>query len=357
MNIIITAPSLDSNINVSGISSVTNFIIDNNPTHHYIHFKLGKGDHDRGRIAMSLRILKAYYFWFCAMIFKENIFVHFNLALEKRSLIRDTPLILFSRLLGKRMVIHLHGGEYLREKDVPNWIRSILKSILSGKEIKITLSQSEKDVIIKKYSARNVVSLPNCVEIKEAQKFNRNYINENPLNLLFFGRIVERKGIDIILQALKILKEKGIDFKFIMAGAGPDQEKYVREFYSSLGSAFEFNGVVAGAKKNELLSRCDIFLLPSLFGEGLPMSLLECMSYGMTAIVTDDGSMKNVITTGENGIIVEKGSASSLSNVIINLIQDERLLEKIGKNARQYVFENHDPDAYIEKLNKIYNYD
>lgn len=354
MNIIITAPSLDPNINVSGISSVVNFIIEHNPANHYIHFKLGKNDHDRGRLKTTFRILKEYYFWFCAMIFKKNIFVHFNLSLDKRSLIRDTPLILFSRLFGKKMLIHLHGGEYLRESDVPNWISSILKLILSGKEIKITLSQSEKEVIIKKYSARNVVSLPNCVEIKEAQKFNRKYENKNPVNLLFFGRIVERKGIDIILQALKILNEKGMNFKFNMAGAGPDQEKYVRAFYSSLGSAFEFKGVVSGAKKNELLSQCDIFLLPSLFGEGLPMSLLESMSYEMTPIVTDDGSMKNVIKTGENGIIVEKGSASSLANAIINLIQDEQLLEKIGKNARHYVFENHDPNAYIMELNRIY---
>jgi len=354
MNIIITSPSLDSNVNVSGISSVTNFIIDNNPEHNYIHFQLGRGDHDQ-KLLVVFKILKAYFYWSDLMIFKKNIFIHFNLPLEKRSIFRDVALILIARLLRKRMLIHLHGGEYLMKKSVSYWIESIIKTILSGNEIKIALSQHEKDVIVNKYSATNVVVLANCPDLTDAQKFNRIYLHQTPLNLLFMGRIVERKGIDIIFKSLKLLKEKGINFKFIMAGAGHDEEKYVTKFTELLGTSFEFKGVVTHEKKSELMICCDIFLLPSLCGEGLPMSMLESMSFEIAPIVTNDGSMKEVIKSGENGIIVQKGSVSSLEDAILRFIEDKKFLEYVAKNARKYVFKNHDPVEYIKQLNKLYN--
>ena len=357
MNIIITSPSLDSTVNVSGISSVTSFIIDNNPEHNYIHFKLGRGDHDKRKLLVALKILKAYSLWLFLMIFKKNIFIHFNLPLEKRSIIRDVLLILTARFLRKRMLIHLHGGEYLMKKNGSHWIDFIIKIILTGNETKIALSQIEKDSIIKKYSATNVEVLANCPDLTEAQKYKRIYLHQNPLRLLFMGRIVERKGLHVIFYALKLLKEKGISFKFYLAGAGHDEVKYVNKFNELLGTSFEFKGVVTGKMKSELMSCSDIFLLPSLCGEGLPMSLLESMSFEIAPIVTNDGSMSNVIKSGENGILVEKGSVSSLENAILSFINDKMFLEKIAKNARNYVFENHDATEYIKQLNTLYGKD
>jgi len=355
MNILITAPSLDTNINVSGVSSVATFVIENNSQHNYIHFRLGKSDIDKRGYFPFFRILKASILWGFAMIFRKNIFVHFNFALDKRFIIRDSPLILFARLRHKRMIIHLHGGEYLHREVIPLWIRILLRSVFSGNEPIIVLSPIEKKILVNKYYAKNVVDLPNSICIKEARKYNRIYPCENPVKLLFMGRIVKRKGIDSIIQALTILKKREIDFKFILAGAGPDQSAFVNKCSAIFGSEFEFKGVVSGLEKTELLKKCDIFLLPSLYGEGLPISLLECMSFGLVPLVTDDGSMKYIIKTGENGIIIEKGSSTSLAEAIENLIVNRECIEKIGKSARQYVFENHDPIVYINKLNKIYN--
>ena len=78
MNIIITAPSLDTNINVSGVSSVTKFIIENNPAHNYIHFILGKSDIDKRGFFSIFCILKAWITWCFIMIFRRDLLVHFN---------------------------------------------------------------------------------------------------------------------------------------------------------------------------------------------------------------------------------------------------------------------------------------
>ncbi|NJO25609.1 MAG: glycosyltransferase family 4 protein [Bacteroidia bacterium] len=102
---------------------------------------------------------------------------------------------------------------------------------------------------------------------------------------MFIGRISNTKGLDFIYTALSKLKKLNLNFKFIMAGAGPQQNEYVQKFASLLGNNFEFKGVVSGQTKTALYQSCHVFLLPSLF-EGLPMSLLEAMSFGLVPVVT-----------------------------------------------------------------------
>jgi glycosyltransferase involved in cell wall biosynthesis len=354
MNIIITAPSLDTYSNVSGISSVTNFVIKNNPIHNYVHFALGKSDNE-SRFFTIFRIIRAWIKWVILMIFHGNYLIHFNFALDKRSIIRDAPLILFARVLHRKMVIHIHGGEFLKNDSVPTWIKTVIKLLFSGQEPKIVLSPIEEEIVTLMYDCKNVIVLPNCIDLRSASEFNRLYPTNTPVKLLFLGRIVKMKGIEYILKALTILVKRKIDFKFILAGSGPDQSEFVNKCNAILGSAFEFKGVISGQEKVDILQKCDIFLLPSLFGEGLPISLLESMSFELVSLVTDDGSMKHIIKNGENGIIVEKGSSTSLAEAIEHLILNTKILEKIGKNARQYIFENHDPVQYINKLNEIYN--
>jgi hypothetical protein len=116
MKIIITSPSLDAKTNVSGVSEITNFIIKSNPKHQYRHFRLGKTDSEKRGFLRIIRILFAWIKWFLLMISNNKMLIHFNFALDKRSAYRDLPLIMLAQLLGKKMVIHLHGGEFLQEK-------------------------------------------------------------------------------------------------------------------------------------------------------------------------------------------------------------------------------------------------
>ena len=289
------------------------------------------------------------------MIKENDILVHFNFALDKRSIIRDSPLILFAKLLNKRMVIHLHGGEYLESENIPAWIKKLLKLILSGKAPKIVLSPIEKEIVKMKFNCLNIEVLPNCIDLTGAKNFIRINSGDPQLKLLFIGRIVLRKGIEYIFQALLILKKKEIPFKFILAGTGPDEDIYVKKFSELLQSNFEFKGIVSGDNKTELLKECDVFLLPSIYGEGLPISLLECMSYSLVPIVTDNGSMKYVVKDGENGILVNKESSVEIADAIVNLSTKEDLLQKLGRYASKSVFDNFDPAVYIDKLNEIYD--
>ncbi len=354
--ILITSPSLNPEINISGISSVTQLIINSNPQNEYIHFELGKSDAGRRNFLWLLRIFKTYFEWFFLMFSKRYALIHFNLALDKRALLRDSPLILMARLFSKRMVIHIHGGEALTNPNNPAWITSLLQLNFSGRNPKIVLSKQEQATIQDLLNVNQVFVLPNCVEVAGAQNFNREYTDNHELTLLFMGRIVLTKGIAYLFEALQALKLKGAKFKFIMAGKGPDEALYVQKFKDLLGSDFEFRGIVYGDAKSALLKASTIFLLPSFF-EGLPISLLEAMSFALVPVTTNVGSIKYLVEDGSNGLFVEKFSSGDIVAAIEKLAADKTYLEKLSRNARNFVLANYAPAVYISELKKIYNYE
>ena len=160
-----------------------------------------------------------------------------------------------------------------------------------------------------------------------------------------------------IVEALSKLSSKRSDFEFYLYGAGPEEDLLIVQFSQSLGDKFQFKGIVSGKEKFEVLQEADIFLLPSHYGEGLPIALLEAMSYGIIPVVTDDGSMATVVNNRINGYIVEKDNSNEL-NVVINIIL-EKFRNNDVKNMQNKIIETitkkYDCKNYSIKLEKIYN--
>jgi glycosyltransferase involved in cell wall biosynthesis len=353
MKIIILSPSLYTNQNVSGISSVTQFIINHNTEHEYVHFNLGRKDSEIRNIFWVLRMLRTYFNWICLMVSSKQALIHFNLSLSKYSIIRDYPLILMARLFHKRMIIHIHGGELLMDENITFWIKKILGSIFSDKNQIVVLGLSEKETIYRKFGARKISVLPNCIDLSAAKEFERSYKKTELIQLLFLGRISVEKGIEYIFRSLGSLKDQGKTFKFFMAGTGPDETVYVSKFQDLLGKDFEYRGIVSGDIKTALLKNCNIFLLPSFY-EGLPMALIESMSFGLIPITTDVGSIKDIVIDGETGIIVRKKSAEDIESAIKKLLEETDTREKLSRNARNFVFNYNNVNKYIFDLNRIY---
>jgi glycosyltransferase involved in cell wall biosynthesis len=290
------------------------------------------------------------------MITKRKILIHFNIALAKPSILRDSPLILIAKLFQKRMIIHLHGGDYLTHKEMPTWMRWLLKLSFSDRNPKIVLSPLEAQAIKERLNVRNLFVLYNCVDLTDAMSFNREHDKHEIIRLLFLGRISDKKGLEFIYQALKSLKQKEVKFKFTMAGKGPDQEVYVRKFKELLREDFEFKGVVSGEAKTKILKENNVFLLPSFF-EGLPMALLESMSFGLVPITTNVGSIKYVITDSQNGIIVNAYSAKDIDIAIQKLSENSEYKNQLSSNAKNHILNHFKPEEYVIRLNEIYNYE
>lgn len=353
MNIIITSPSLDTQQNVSGISSVTNFIIKNNPTIHYIHFELGKKDNEKGGIYRLLRILKSIILWWITLNKHKDAIIHYNFPLSKASILRDPIFILIARLKKKKLIIHIHGGIFLTKESMPLYIKIILTRIFSLNCPFIVLSQKEKELIKKRFNCSNINILPNCIDLHEAQNYKKKIDLKNPLIIGYLGRIAESKGIGILLQSCELLKKKNIPIILKFAGKEEIEGQYLNNFKEVLGKDFIYEGIVAGEKKNQFIKSLDIFILPSFF-EGLPISLLECMSFGVVPITTNVGSISEIIENNINGIFIEVKDSNSICEKIIYLNNNRELIQSLSIATQKSIFKNFSPSNYIYQLNNIY---
>ena len=354
MDVIIVSPSLDPTKNVSGLSSVTRFIIENNPYHNYIHFELGRKDDEKGGIYRVGSIISGYRAWKQLLRMHPDAIVHYNFPLEKPSILRDTPFMHAALKNGNKMVIHIHGGVYLTSKSIPFPFRQILKHVFSWKVPFITLSETETETLRKRFHAKHVVSLPNCIDLKDAQTFERKYKDDSkPLTLGYLGRIAKTKGMDYLLQACYILIECHIPFCLKIAGAEELEGQYLPQFRKALGKQFVYAGIVSGENKKSFLQSLDVLAMPTFF-EGLPMSLLECMSYGVVPVITHVGSIPTVVTEGKNGMFIKVKDTTSIVDAITYLHTHRDRLEQMSKSSCNYIYEHFSPESYIDKLNNIY---
>jgi glycosyltransferase involved in cell wall biosynthesis len=357
MNIIITAPSLDPKINVSGISAVVQFIIHKNKAHNFIHFQIGKTDKEQGGINRILTILVSYMKWVYLLSKTKNKLVHYNFPLDTKAILRDCPLILLTKLLGTKMIIHIHGGAFIQKDNIPTWAKWFLKITLRGKNPKLVLGETEKENLIDKFNCENVYVLPNSIDLDDASLFSRTSLANKQLNFLFLGRISKPKGLEYIYLAFKLLKENyNLNFRFYMAGKGEDEQEYVNKFTKLLGPNFVFKGVVFGEEKTSLLKETNVFLLPSFY-EGLPISLLEAMAYEQVPICTNVGSIKYVLANHENGYFVKVKSENDIVEKILMLHNDMTQINILGSKAKETVFAKYNPEVYIQRLNSYYNYE
>lgn len=354
MNIIVVCPSLDPSVNVSGISAVCNFIIANNPKCNYLHFQQGKTDEGKSGYHRVVRILKNYKAWKRFLHDNPEALIHYNFPLDAKSIIRDYSFIKYAYSKKRKMIIHIHGGLYLFKKQKPWIIQSILNRIFSYNVPIIVLSEKERTLLEKEYGCKKVFSLPNCIDLRESMIYHRSFENKRTIHILFLGRIEPNKGLDYIFDAFKMLNKENVDFVFHLAGKEEIKDSYVPAFEKELGPRFVYEGVVSGSNKICILKKCDVFLLPSFY-EGLPMSLLECMSFGMVPVVTNVGSICEYVKDNENGLVVKLKESESIVNAIKTLSNNCHLLSDMSTMAKKTIEEHFDTGKYIHTLNSIYS--
>ncbi len=144
--------------------------------------------------------------------------------------------------------------------------------------------------------------------------------------MLTLGRLHQYKGLDVLLNAVELLSEQGIEIPYlVIAGDGKEMANLRRQTADlGLHDKVVFTGAVFGDKKHWLLRNCRFFLQPSR-AEGMPLTVLEAMAYGKAVIGTRISGIMELITNNENGILVEPEDSLSLSEAIKSLYENPNL--------------------------------
>lgn len=352
MKILITAPSLSPSKNVSGISSVVSNIIQYNKQHDFYHYLLGKPDRPMNKAVWFFHLLgQLLYFPFTIRKNKIEL-VHQNLPFDPKGLTREYIINFWCRIMRVPVLLHVHGGIFLMNGTNNPFFRKLAKSLFKHSKQVVVLSELEKDAIKNFYQFNSVKILYNSINTASYKSGSKQLPDDKPI-LLFFGRIHESKGVDDIIEAFRLLKGQ-LNFRFVLCGAGPLKEKFTTVCEQLLGNDFEYMGVVSGQKKFDIIKKSHFFLLPSRYGEGLPMALLETMAAGLVPVVTDDASMKFVVQHQTNGIRVNKKDPQDLYEKLKNIMSDKKLFTLLSENAIKTIESHYDIENYVIQLNKIY---
>lgn len=353
MNVLITAPSLNTKDNVSGISTVAGNII-RHSRQNFKHLELGSKDK---KLFIPKWLFKqiSIYARFLFKLHHIDI-VHINTAFNPLSICRDYILILLTKIFGKKIIMHIHGGRYLMENCTQPFIKFAIKNSLKLSDVIIVLSNKESIIVSNLLKDKGkIYALPNCIDLGSIQPERSPRNPDIPLNIIFLGRIHESKGIDDIEEGIKKLNDCTKNFIFTLYGTGPLRERFIFNMRNTLNGRFLDKGVVHGDAKWKALNESDILLLPSRYGEGMPMSMLEAMATGNVVVVTDDASITTVIKDNINGRIVNKKDPQNICDTLMELIENPEKLKFISQNARKTIYNRYNLTDYISELDKIYS--
>lgn len=185
---------------------------------------------------------------------------------------------------GKKLIIHMHSSQFLDfYENSGSSIRRRINKLFQIADRVIVLTEYWKKEFEQLCDKNKLCILGNGVDIPAFQRTN---YEDN--NILFLGKVCEQKGINELLQAMGSVGKRIPDSMLYISGNGNVDEYQKMSEKIGVNSHVEFTGWIEGKKKMELLKKCSLFVLPS-YSEGLPVSLIEAMSYGCACVATNVG--------------------------------------------------------------------
>lgn len=255
-----------------------------------------------------------------------------------------------ARLMGRRVVLHCHASRFrVWYESLPSRKQARVLRELSRLDRLIVLSQSWKAYFREIGMAEGQIEVLHNIT-PPAALMRTERAEGTPLRLLFLGEIGPRKGVFDLLEAMRLLKERQPG-AFSLAIGGNKREEELRSAIREKGleDCVCFHGFVSGDKKAALLSGTDVFVLPS-YNEGLPISILEAMSYGCAILSTPVGGIPEVVRG--NGILVTPGDVSAMAEGLSRM-QDDTLRQQMGKESLETV-QGYYPQAVLSHLRSLY---
>lgn len=318
---------------------------------------VGRRSLSESAAARSLRLARDLY-EFVSLVRPHDIeIVHVNTSLGWKALARDSLLMVVSRMLGKKVILFIHGWDPECERFIRRYCRTLFALVFLRADAIIVLAQSFRNTLIEFGYAKNIHIASTVVDdaVFEHLPPNRPGAERNPssCSLLFLGRIERAKGIFETLDAFSTLKQEYPCLALTIAGEGIDLKRARARVAQDQIRDVLFLGPVYDEQKRKTFEAADIYVLPS-HREGLPITLLEAMAYGLPVVTSAVGGIRDLFVTGKMGIAVDARNPSRLASAIGKLVENASLRREIGEFNRSYAFEHFRASEAAGKLRRVY---
>ena len=267
---------------------------------------------------------------------------------------RDTIHMLALRVMGRRVIYHIHDGTFEAFlRDQPPVRKAILRRSLRMASRVILLSEMARaslDPLAPKVAWRVV---HNGVAIPPTTGGSR----DGTVRFLFLGNLTCRKGAYDLLAATVRAREAGLKAEVRLAGSEvqPGDRQTLEQAIADAGCEDQVKvlGYIEGPAKDEALQTSDCLVLPS-YAEGLPMVVLEAMAYGLPVIATRVGAIPEVLTDGQEGFLIEPADVKALADRMLRVAGDPELRRRMGLDARRVAEARFSLDAMVDRIMDIY---
>lgn len=291
---------------------------------------------------LSSKILRLFlnYFRFCKTVTNFDI-VLINPSLKINSFFRDSIFIILSKLKKKKTIVFWHGWDDNFEYFINSYIilkiffkttygladaNIILGNIFRKKLNKLGISHKKKFLLYYNVAENDYLHELNINEKLKPKAF---------YNILYLSRIERNKGAITAIDTYELLKNRlrDIEIKLTIAGDGSIYDKVKKYAKNKNLLDIDFLGFVKGYDKHLALVNSDLFFFPTEYGEGLPLSVLEGMAYGLPVVTKEVGGLKDIIHDGKNGFLVRsKRNKELYYEAIKKIIYDRNLYNFISIN-------------------------
>ncbi|MCM1078837.1 MAG: glycosyltransferase family 4 protein [Bacteroidales bacterium] len=285
--------------------------------------------------------------WFVALfvIWRYDI-VHFHTVPDRICLVIQMPIFLLALIGRKRIIMHIHMGNQLR-----NHIRnSLFLWCLKRADLVILLAKKWERLFREEYSgihAKTAVLYNACEEIPVVPP------SEKTKTIIMAAYFIDNKAPELLLKAWQALKDKYPDWKVYMLGNGEvaRYEKMAGEM--SLSDTVTFTGYVTGKEKEDYFRKASIYCMCS-YEEGFPMVVLESWAYGICVVTTPVGGLPDVIEEGKNCLTFGFGDSEALADRLDNLMSNKELRMEMAQYSRKFVLEKFSLLSIDRELQRIY---
>ena len=304
----------------------------------------------KGGAKKLLRFVGSYLKLFLKLISHRYDLCYLAITCHGMGFLKDAPFVWLCKLFGCKVLIHQHNKGM--SKCIDRWPYRWLIPYIYNRTRVMLLSWYLFTDIEKAVKREQVVICPNGIPetvsgerlMASGDNVERGSVasSSSPtVNLLFLSNLIPSKGVYVLLDACKILKDKGLDFKCNFVGG---ESKWInREIFEAevhrrgLDDIVRYEGPKYGDEKEGDWNASDVFVQPT-FEDCFPLTIVEAMQHGLPVVSTTEGAVRDMVADGVNGFVCEKQDVNGLAIVLEKLITNPSLRKQMGEEGyRMYM--------------------